>query len=114
MDYTAIIITLLSGGVGLSIVNAVIEAIKDAKWQHSKELSEIKESVAVLRTATQASLRNELRKKYKTCKKQGYTTFEDRDDFDFIFNQYHALGANGVMTDCYNKFMALEIKEEDE
>lgn len=113
MDWNAIIITLLSGGVGVAVINALTENIKSKRLNHEAELKEIKDSVAVLKLATQASLRNELRKKYKQCKKQGYATFDDRDDFDAIYNQYHALGANGVMTDCYNKFMSLEIKEED-
>lgn len=113
MDYTAITIAFLTGGVGVAIVNAISNAVSNKRLNQAKEIKDIKENIGVLKLATQASLRNSLRKKYRECKKEGYATFEDRDDFEFLYNQYHALGANGVMTDCYNKFMNLEIKEED-
>ena len=113
MNYTSIIMAFLTGGCGVAIVNAISNAVSTKRLNQEKEIKEIREDLAILKVATQASLRNSLRKKYRECRNQGYASFEDRDDFEFMYQQYHQLHGNGVMTDCYNKFMSLEIKEEE-
>jgi hypothetical protein len=37
----------------------------------------------------------------------------ERINFDNLYKNYHELGANGVMDDTYNKFMALPSEKEE-
>ena len=37
-----------------------------------------------------------------------------REIFENMYNQYHILGANGVMDDIYRKFMALPLEEKED
>lgn len=38
----------------------------------------------------------------------------ERDDFENCWVQYHALGANGVMDDIHQKFLALPIRGDND
>lgn len=60
-----------------------------------------------LKLGMQAILRNELIKSYKDHAKAGYVEFEDRDNWENMYQQYHNLGANGVMDDTRQKFLNL-------
>lgn len=63
----------------------------------------------------QAILRDRLIQLYRTCNKMEYANITDRENFQNMYNQYHNLGANGVMDDIKEKFFDLptEPKEDD-
>ena len=55
----------------------------------------------------QALLRDRLYQSYHHYLEKGYAPLYARENFDNMYNQYHILGANGVMDDSYRKFMEL-------
>lgn len=77
----------------------------DAKL--NARIDKIEEDLEKVKSGDQASLRNDLYQLYDVCKKKGYASMGERINFDNLYNNYHELGANGVMDDTYNKFMAL-------
>lgn len=86
----------------------VREEIKPVK----EELAQIKESNILEREALQASLRDRLYAIYSNCALRGYTTKEDRDNFDNIYKSYHKIFENGVMIDTHDRFFKLLSEEE--
>ena len=63
--------------------------------------------------ALQAILRDRLYQLNRYCTMQkGYTTQEDRDNFENMYDKYHRLGANGVMDKTKEKFFELPYEEE--
>ena len=55
----------------------------------------------------QALLRAQMVNDYNKWTARKYAPIYARDNFENCWIQYHALGANGVMDDIRNKFMAL-------
>ena len=54
---------------------------------------------------------------YQACKfylKRGYCTLEDRDNLDYMFRPYKALGGNGTGEELYNRCLALPYEPERE
>lgn len=43
----------------------------------------------------------------KEIDKQHYVDLDDREDWEYMYQQYHALGKNGVMDDTRKKLLAL-------
>ena len=62
----------------------------------------------------QALLRDRLYSTYLKYAEKGYAPIYARENFENMYNQYHTLGANGVMDDIYRKFMALPLEKESE
>jgi hypothetical protein len=69
--------------------------------------------VKALDCGLQAMLRDRLRFLYKSYKKRGSITYDEKEDWIYMYNQYHALGKNGVMDSVKDKILAMETKEED-
>lgn len=55
----------------------------------------------------QAILRDRLLQSYRYYEAKGYAEPDDRDNFENMYQQYHTLGANGVMDDIRSKFFQL-------
>lgn len=72
----------------------------------TKVVSYKKENVA-LKKGLQALLRAQMVSDYNKWIAKGYAPIYARDNFENCWEQYEALGENGVMTDIHNKFMAL-------
>lgn len=54
---------------------------------------------------------------YQACQfylKRGYCTLEDRDNLDYMFRPYKALGGNGTGEELYNRCLALPYEPESE
>ena len=62
----------------------------------------------------QAILRDLLLRGYRHYLEKGYADYEDRENLENIFVQYHALGANGIMDDLRDRFRALPTMPTDE
>lgn len=69
--------------------------------------------VGAIKIGLQAVLRDRLICSYQHCLKAGGATYTERMNFENLYTQYHALGANGVMDDIHAKFLALPYKEEE-
>lgn len=63
--------------------------------------------LGAIKKGTQASLRNAMIQMWEKYSDLGYAPIWVKDDFENVYQQYHALGVNGVMDDIHNKFLAL-------
>lgn len=59
----------------------------------------------------QAMLRDRLLQGYRHYISTGWAGYEDRENMENIWQQYHALGANGVMDDMRRQFRQLPAYE---
>lgn len=66
-----------------------------------------------VRLGVQALLRAQMIHDYNKWSERGYAPIYARDNFQNCWAQYHALGANGVMDDIHNKFLALPIEPQE-
>lgn len=64
-----------------------------------------------LKLGLQAMLRSQMINDYNYWSDKGYAPIYARESFENCWQQYHSLGANGVMDDIHEKFMALPTKE---
>lgn len=62
------------------------------------------------RLGVQALLRAELIRDWNYYSEKGYAPIYARENFENVYTQYHALGANGVMDDIRQRFLALPDK----
>ena len=98
------ILSLLFGsGLLITILTAV--------WRKIKQNEKKTESVQL---GVQALLRDRLYSTYLKYAEKGYAPIYARENFENMYNQYHILGANGVMDDIYRKFMDLPLENERE
>ena len=62
-----------------------------------------------MKLAVQAILRDRLLQSFQFCKRQGFATSDDRQNFENMYVQYRSLGGSGVMDDVRQKFFALPL-----
>ena len=88
------ILSLLFGsGLLITILTAV--------WRKIKQNEKKTESVQL---GVQALLRDRLYSTYLKYAEKGYAPIYARENFENMYNQYHILGANGVMDDIYHNY----------
>lgn len=66
-----------------------------------------------VRRGVQALLRAEMIDMYNHYMEKAHAPIYARENFENLWRQYHALGANGVMDDIKKRFMALPTDPED-
>ena len=71
----------------------------------SKEIQPIKDDLALLKRGSQASLRHNIYEVYDAWIDKGYCPRDVKADFDNLYQNYHAMGKNGVMDKCYKDLM---------
>lgn len=65
-----------------------------------------------LEKGVQALLRSQMNAEYRLWTEKGYAPLYARQNFENLWLQYHALGANGVMQDIHDRFTKLPTEEE--
>ena len=72
--------------------------------------------IGAVKRGLQALLRAQLIEDYNKWSEKGYAPIYARQNFQNCWEQYHALGANGVMDNIHNLFFELptEPQETDE
>jgi len=70
------------------------------------------EESAAVRQGIQALLRSQLYAEYDKYMEKGYAPVQARENFENCYQQYHALGENGVMDDIRNRFLSLPTERE--
>ena len=87
---------------------AAISGILGAAYRRlSKQLKTEQIKARSINAAVLALLHDRL---YQACQfylKQGYCTLEDRDNLEYMFKPYKALGGNGTGEELYNRCLAL-------
>ena len=64
-----------------------------------------------VKRGVQALLRDRLLQGYKYYRAQGWADEDDRTNLENVYVQYHALGANGVMDNLRERFLALPLQQ---
>ena len=59
----------------------------------------------------QAFLRDRLLQGYRHYIAKGWADYDDRENLENIYQQYHALGANGIMDDMRTQFRNLPTQK---
>lgn len=83
--------------------------VKEEMTEIKGQVKEIQEDTRLMRKANQAALRNSLYELFDICSKKGCATYNERNNFENLYENYHKLGANGVMDDIREKFLDLKI-----
>lgn len=97
--------------LSLTFGSGLLITILTAVWKKIKANEKKTESVQL---GVQALLRDRLYSTYMKYSEKGYAPIYARENFENMYNQYHILGANGVMDDIYRKFMALPLEEKED
>ena len=96
--------------LSLTFGSGLLITILTAVWRKIKLNEKKTESVQL---GVQALLRDRLYYTYMHYQEKGYAPIYARENFENMYNQYHVLGANGVMDDIYRKFMDLPLEESE-
>lgn len=89
------------------IYGRMFARIEKKQQQHDKELEKNNNETKAVMLGVQALLRAEMIKDYNKWSDRGYAPIYARESFENCWEQYHSLGANGVMDDIHDKFMEL-------
>lgn len=65
--------------------------------------------ISAVKKGIQALLRDRLLQGYKYYRSQGWADENDRSTLENVYQQYHALGKNGVMDNLRNRFLELPL-----
>lgn len=82
-------------------------------WMAGK-LGTGKKEVTALKRGLQSLLRDKLLENYDKYEAKGYAKTTERDSWINMYNQYHNLGANGVMDDIKEKFLDLPTSKKED
>ncbi len=66
-----------------------------------------------LELGVQALLRDRMLHNYNKYSEQGYAPIYAKENFENMYQQYHELGGNGVMTQLHIEFMELPTEREE-
>ena len=87
-----------------SIIGAAILALIKYLLSDNKRKNE---EIKALKKGIQALLRAQMVNEFKSWSEKGFAPIYARQNFENCWQQYHTLGANGVMDDIHNKFFEL-------
>lgn len=75
------------------------------------DIQEIKTSIKLIGNGTQAGLRNDIMACYNGCAAKGFKTQDEAENFNDMYNAYHALGGNSFIdSDITPAFKKLPLK----
>ena len=91
-----------------NLLGAIQEGVKPI----TEEIKELHANDELQREGIQALLRDRLAQLSSECLQKGFTTHEERDNFENMYQKYHKLGVNGVMDKSRDKFFNIPYAEE--
>lgn len=94
--------------IGATIITAIISAVVGAVITAliaRARLGKIK--YGAMQDGLQSLLRAEIIRQHEKSTERGYCPIYAKDALRRVYEAYHALGGNGVMTDLYNDVMQL-------
>lgn len=77
----------------------------------AKKINDISVKDRAMELGMQAMLRDRIYQLYRYCNDKGFASLAERENFENMYQQYHNLGANGVMDDYRKKFFELDTEE---
>ena len=94
-------------GIFALIISRMLKK-RDAKQAEIIEQNQVMEAQnKAIMLGVQAFLRDRLLQGYRHYITKGWADYDDRENLENIYTQYHALGANGIMDDMRNQFRNL-------
>lgn len=83
------------------------------KYLHGR-IKKISDDNSAMKAGIQALLRAQMINDWNKWSEKGYAPIYARENFENCWKQYHGLGANGVMDDLHNKFLALPTEPKED
>ena len=96
MWYNIIITIVTSSGIIGILTKAMLSRLKKVEQRNK-----------ALELGVQALLRAEMIEQYEKYRERKHCPIYAKENFENMWVQYESLGANGVMAEIHNKFMAL-------
>ncbi len=96
MLYNIIITIVTSSGIIGILTKAMLSRLKKVEQRNK-----------ALELGVQALLRAEMIEQYEKYRERKHCPIYAKENFENMWVQYESLGANGVMAEIHNKFMAL-------
>ena len=93
---------------------AIQEQERIRQQEIHRQNEELERQSRATMAGVQALLRDRLLQGYKHYFEKGWADYNDRDNMENIYTQYHALGQNGVMDEMRKKFLELPLDEKRE
>ena len=94
-------------GIFALIISRMLKK-RDAKQAEIIEQNQVMEAQnKAIMLGVQAFLRDRLLQGYRHYITKGWADYDDRENLENIYTQYHALGANGIMDDMRKQFRTL-------
>ena len=94
-------------GIFALIISRMLKK-RDAKQAEIIQQNQVMEAQnKAIMLGVQAFLRDRLLQGYRHYITKGWADYDDRENLENIYTQYHALGANGIMDDMRNQFRTL-------
>ena len=106
-------VSSIISGVFALILQRVVKSRDAQQEQLRLQNEEMERQNRAIMLGMQAILRDRLLQGYRHYLEKGYADYEDRENLENIFVQYHALGANGIMDDLRERFRALPTMPEE-
>ena len=97
----------LISGIALFLFARFVNRRDKKKEQKEKEQKAISDDIVLLKEGQQASLQMMLYIYGDKYLQRGYITLLEKTCYEKMYKSYHQLGQNGVMTDMYERVMAL-------
>lgn len=89
----------------------IVSTVLIAGWRYMRKTAS---SIKAIMLGLQAVLRAQMIADYNHYKDKGYAPIYAKENFQNCWNQYEALGANGVMNHIYKEFMNLPTTPPEE
>lgn len=100
---------ILQGLVLPILVAGILAIIRSNK----KTRTDIESETKLIKSGVQASLRHQLLTLWFRWSEKGWCPYEIKENFENIYKNYHALGANGVMDKYREAFLRLPDHPEE-
>ena len=94
----------------IGIIGYFVKKIKKKQEEQAKKQEEQEKIYEAMKKGVEALLRNELIKNFRIHKANGEITLLDKENMEHLFEQYFALGGNGMMQDLHKEFQEIPIK----
>lgn len=100
----------LISGLALFLFARFVNRRDKKREEKEKEERATREDIAALKEGQQAALQMMLYRYGDKYLERGYITLLEKTCYEKMYNSYHKLGQNGVMTDMYERVIALPNK----
>ena len=98
--------SIISGIVALVLARGMKS--RDRRQEEiQKQNDELEKQNKAIMAGVQALLRDRLLQGYKHYAEKGWANYDDRQNMENLYEQYHALGKNGIMDGMREGFLKL-------